>query len=79
VKETVSTQTIAPPVLREKAPNLPRGERKVAQPGKAGAKRVRWEVTMNDDHEVARRPVAEEVMLAPVPQKVLVGVGPGGG
>jgi LysM repeat protein len=78
VKETVSTQTVAPPVVKERAPSLPRGERKIAQPGKAGAKRVRWEVIMNDDREVSRRAIAEEVMVAPVPQKVLVGTGPGG-
>lgn len=78
VKETVTTKAVAAPIIREGTPSLPRGERKIAQPGKLGVKRVRWEVVMNDDREVSRRAIAEEVTVAPVPQKVLIGTGPGG-
>ena len=79
VKEMVSTQVIPPPVTREKATDLPRGQKKILQPGKAGARRVRWEVTMHDEREVSRRSLTEEITVQPEPQEILIGVGNAGG
>ena len=79
VKETISTQVIPPPSSQEKSAALPRGQKRVVQPGKAGARRVRWEVTMHNDREVARRPLSAEITLEPQARKALIGVGKTGG
>ncbi len=73
IKETVTTVAIPAGVRRQTTSELPRGQKRVAQPGRAGSKRVRWEVTMNDAREVSRRPLGEEVIAAPQPQLVLIG------
>lgn len=73
VKETVSTEAIPPPVRRQPTVTLPRGQKKIAEPGKAGRRRVRWEITMNNDREVLRRSLSEEIIAEPQPQLVLVG------
>lgn len=75
VKETVSSKPIPPPVQKEQSTDLPRGQKKILSAGKGGLKRVRWEVTTHDEREVKRRALSEEVMVKPVPQRVLIGTG----
>lgn len=75
VKECIGTKAIAPPVKRLATKELPAGSKKTVKPGKAGQKRVRWEVTMHNDREVRRRSLSEEIVLAPEPQEVLIGSG----
>lgn len=75
VKETIATQTIPPPVIKQQSTVLSKGQRKIAQPGRPGQKRIRFEVTMNDDREVARRQLGQEIIYQPQPQVVLVGAG----
>lgn len=73
VKETVTTEPVPPPVERQTTTSLPAGETKTADPGKPGRKRVRWEITMNNEKEVSRRAVSQELIEAPQPKRVLVG------
>jgi hypothetical protein len=75
VKETVSWIALPPPVVVQSTPTLPKGTKKVQDPGKPGRKLVRFEVTMNNDREVLRRPLKEEIVIPPRPQTVLVGSG----
>lgn len=76
VKEIVTSQPVPAPVQRESSESVPRGEKRVAEAGAPGAKHVRWLVTMNDEREVARRLISEEVFLQPRPQRLLIGTGP---
>ena len=73
VKETVSTEEMPPPIAKQPTVTLPQGQKKIADPGKPGRKRVRWEVTMNNDREVSRRALSEEIIVEPAPQLVLIG------
>jgi LysM repeat protein len=73
VRETVTTLAIPPPVSKQATATLPKGHKKIADPGKPGSKRVRWEVTMRNDREVGRRSLSEEIITEPRPQVVLVG------
>jgi len=73
IKETVTTVTTPPPFAKEKTVALPRGQKKVLDPGRPGRKRVRWEITMNNEREVSRRPLGEEIVVEPRPQRVLIG------
>ncbi len=73
IKEMATIESISPPVQKQFSGELPKGAQKVVQPGRAGYKRVRWEITMYDDREVARRRLGEEIVQAPHPQIVLIG------
>ena len=75
-KETVTTETIAPPVVREKSDSLPGGQKRILFLGKPGSKRVRWEIITHDQREVSRHVVAQENTLEPQPQRILIGTGP---
>ena len=75
VKETASTEAIAPPVHRVATPTLPKGVQKVGYAGLPGRRRVRYEVVMHNEQEVSRRVVSEEIVSQPRPKQVLVGTG----
>ena len=73
VKETVTVETIPPPVERRRDSDLPKGDKKTLDPGEPGRKQVRWEVTMHNDREVSRRALAEEIVAQPRPKIIQVG------
>jgi LysM repeat protein len=75
VKETASTEAIAPPVQRVATRTLPKGVQKVGFAGLPGRRRVRYEVVMHNEQEVSRRVVSEENVSLPRPKQVLVGTG----
>jgi LysM repeat protein len=76
VKETAYTEPIRPPVERTPTRSLAKGVTKVKAPGRPGRKRVRCEVTMHNEREVARKVLSDEVIATPQPKQVLVGTGP---
>jgi len=73
IKETVTTMAMPAGQRKQPTETLPRGQTRVAEAGRPGSKRVRWEVTMNNDREVARRPLGEEIIIEPKPQLLLAG------
>jgi len=73
IKEMATIEAIPPPVQKQFTGELPKGAQKVVQPGRAGYKRVRWEITMYNEREVTRRRLSEETVQAPHPQIVLIG------
>jgi LysM repeat protein len=73
IKETVTTVTIPPGTRRQPTATLPRGEQRVTAAGRPGRKHVRWTVTMNNEREVSRRPLGEEIIVEPTPQLILIG------
>jgi hypothetical protein len=76
VKEAVTTEEIAPPVVKLASASLPRGQTKLSDPGRPGRKRVRWQIVMHDANEVSRKPLNEEFLAKPEPQHLMVGTGP---
>lgn len=77
VKQVTDTQEISPPVVRQLSPSLPKGETKVAFPGKPGRKSIQWQITLHNNKEIARKDLHEEVVLQPEPKRMLVGTGRG--
>jgi LysM repeat protein len=73
IKETWTTVSVPPAVRKEPSAQLARGQKRVAEPGQPGRKRVRWEVTMNNEREMSRRPLGEEIIVPPQPQRILIG------
>jgi resuscitation-promoting factor RpfB len=69
-------QKVPYPTIRKSNPFLERGQSAVMRGGRAGLARVRASVTYKDGRVVSRKPLASQVVVAPVPRIVWVGIGP---
>ncbi|WP_240686970.1 resuscitation-promoting factor [Amycolatopsis suaedae] len=66
-------ETIDPPVEKIEDPELEKGKEEVVEQGEAGEKIVTYKVTRENDKEVAREEIKEEIIKEAKPKKVKVG------
>jgi len=71
--KTTVNEKIAFKTVYENDGNLWRGQQQVKQKGEAGAREVTYRLTLENDHEVARETLAENVLKEPVSQIVRSG------
>ncbi len=74
-KEITETKELPPEVERIYSPSIPKGETRVASPGKPGEKLVRVHVIYHNDKAVKKVPISGQILTPPSPKRVLVGTG----
>jgi hypothetical protein len=75
VEERTELEVVPHTTQVQAAPDLPRGQRRVLAEGQDGQKTVRYRITRENGRVVKREVLAETVMRAPKPERVLEGTG----